>query len=153
MEGVASRLLAHYQGAAQRMRELPFFNPALAVELVGWQPLQAETPSGVLITPWCLDLIWVPLNQALPRKGETVCLTLGEDVYEGTLAWIEPDLYYASAPLVSDTRVLVDQTAARALAEEVMALLLASRDAASTGVQVENPARRALFRRAFGGER
>lgn len=152
MDEVARLLLAHYQGAAQRMRAQPFFNPALAVELVGWQPLQAQAQAGVLITPWCLALVWVPLKQALPRKGETACLILGADEYEGTVAWIEPNLHYASAPLMSDTRGVVDQAAARALAEEVMALLLASREPPPTAVQVENPARRALFRRALRGE-
>lgn len=45
--------------AHTRMRGLPFLNPALAVEAVDFE-LWRDQWLGVLITPWCLNLMVLP---------------------------------------------------------------------------------------------
>ena len=157
MTAVVERLLEHYSEAAQRMRELPFYNTALDVELVGWCRLRGEIEGGVLITPWCLNLLWVPGAQnELPAKGERCILELHDIEYEGVVAQIEPALRFASAALLSQTQALEDQAAARAVAKEVMALLTTSATAADSDAvapdQPVDPQRRALFRRVLGGQ-
>lgn len=118
MTAVVERLLAHYGEADQRMQSLPFYNPALSVELVGWCRLQGETEGGVLITPWCLNLVWLPGSQeGLPARGERCILKLQDNEYEGVVAQIEPELRFASAALLSQTHALEDQAAARAVAK------------------------------------
>jgi [NiFe] hydrogenase assembly HybE family chaperone len=58
--------------ARTRMAGLPLLNPALAVEAVGFAP-QADAPDepgalGVLITPWFMNLVWLP-QQRDERHG------------------------------------------------------------------------------------
>jgi [NiFe] hydrogenase assembly HybE family chaperone len=43
----------------QRMQGLPFLNPALAVEAVGFRPWESHW-LGVLITPWFMNLMLMP---------------------------------------------------------------------------------------------
>lgn len=163
MSATVERLLAHFRQASERMRELPFYNPALRVELVGWRPFREEIQGGVLITPWCLNLIWIPAApETLPAKGECCILALNGAEYEGVVAQIAPDLCVASAPLLSETLGLEDQPSAVQVADEVISLLLGPQEAdtgraevptetAPTTGQPPDPARRALFRRMLGG--
>ncbi len=156
MEPRLAQLLAHYRDADDRMQALPFYNPALSVELLVCDGLPAGTTVAVLITPWCLNLIWLAqADQAWPAKGERCLLRLPDGEYEGVVA-VADGLVWGSAALLSDTLALSDQTAARALAEETMRLLkqaaaVTDDNAAAAERQPENPQRRALFRRALGG--
>jgi [NiFe] hydrogenase assembly HybE family chaperone len=141
-----AEFLAHFQAAGQRMPGLPFCNPALVVELLGWRDHGERGRVGVLIAPWCLNLLWLPPRElTLPGKGERVLLQLASGDYSCILHE-EPRLgRYASASLCSSMQVFADQAAARCLAEEVLRLLFA---------EAERPAplrRRELFRRALGG--
>ena len=72
----AEQVLEFYRDADLRMRDLPFYNADLTLELIGWQDLEPllESPSSmsgsepvtglehrylaILITPWCINL-WV----------------------------------------------------------------------------------------------
>ena len=60
----ASRLEAAF-GAVyeQRMQGLPFINAALAVEAVDFRPWNGHW-LGVLITPWFMNLVLLPNDQA-----------------------------------------------------------------------------------------
>ncbi|MFD2113108.1 [NiFe]-hydrogenase assembly chaperone HybE [Thiorhodococcus fuscus] len=51
-----------------RMRGLPILNPALSVQVVGAR-LYAGDWFGVLITPWCMNLVWVPGADSSVRPG------------------------------------------------------------------------------------
>lgn len=72
-------LVAAYRGAEATMRELPIFNPALAVEAWGFAPLDADRLAGILIAPWFMNLVVLPLC-ALPvepaRYGEGCSIAL-----------------------------------------------------------------------------
>jgi [NiFe] hydrogenase assembly HybE family chaperone len=45
--------------AATRMADLPLCNRALDVEVVGLRPWR-QGSAAVLITPWCMNLVWLP---------------------------------------------------------------------------------------------
>jgi len=49
----------YQQIAAQRMQGLPFLNPALQVEAVGFRAWQTHQV-GILITPWFMNLVLIP---------------------------------------------------------------------------------------------
>lgn len=66
-------LLSHYQGAADRMRDLPMFNPALTVAMPGWRTLDHGGEAGALITPWCINLLWVPGSLPCRPRASPAC--------------------------------------------------------------------------------
>ena len=52
--------------AATRMHGLPFVNPALAVEAVGFAPWEGRW-LGVMVTPWFINLVLAPLEPSAWR--------------------------------------------------------------------------------------
>ena len=71
------QLESAYRAAHERMRGLGFVNPALTVEAVAFAPWQ-EHWLGVLVTPWCMNLVlaprdpaaWKPLATGVERRYE-----------------------------------------------------------------------------------
>ncbi len=53
--------------AATRMRDMPLCNPALSVAVVGFRAWR-DHQIGVLITPWCMNLICLPAAHAPPAN-------------------------------------------------------------------------------------
>tara|TARA_B100001109_G_scaffold255677_2_gene260082 strand:+ start:13722 stop:14294 length:573 start_codon:yes stop_codon:yes gene_type:complete len=125
-----------YLAAAGRMRELPWFNPALRVEVVGWQALPDGTKApehchwfGIVITPWSL-LLWAkPAPHITLEKGSDWGLTLPAGECILTSAWAEETGPYASTSLLSDTTDIRTQDDARTIAEEILQQLLQPADA------------------------
>lgn len=138
----------YYRAVAARMAALPVYNPALAVELLGWRALDGGGAAGVLLTPWCMNLLWQPPADAeLPAKGSSVLLALPSGDYECTLHEDTELGRYASASLCSPMQDFAGQAEARALAEEVLRLIFASPAAEPPPAAL---GRRALLRRALG---
>lgn len=52
----------------ERMDGLPLLNPALAVEAVGFTR-HGDDWRGVLVTPWCIDLLLLPATADWPVPG------------------------------------------------------------------------------------
>ena len=122
----AERLVAAYRVIDRRMRELPIYNPQLAVEAVDFQPSGALLV-GAMITPWFLNL--VAAGPPLPRQGDTVELSLPGGRFAAMAASPE-GVDHLAVPLVSPVLHLVDQPAARALAAESLRLArIAPKDA------------------------
>ena len=63
----SERLTAAFRAAADRMAGLAFVNPALAVEAVDFAPWQGRW-LGVLVTPWCMNLVLTRLEPAAWRS-------------------------------------------------------------------------------------
>lgn len=53
-------LVAAYAAADAAMRDLPIYNPALAVEATAFHPIEGEGLVGILITPWFMNLVILP---------------------------------------------------------------------------------------------
>jgi [NiFe] hydrogenase assembly HybE family chaperone len=50
--------------AATRMQGVGLLNPALRVRAVGFEPVADEDAAlGVLVTPWFMNLVWLPLAE------------------------------------------------------------------------------------------
>jgi [NiFe] hydrogenase assembly HybE family chaperone len=61
-------LEATYRHVAEtRMHGLPFVNPVLAVEAVGFAPWEGRW-LGVMVTPWFINLVQAPLDPAQWRS-------------------------------------------------------------------------------------
>lgn len=118
--------------AATRMRDLPLANPALAVETVGfrrWDPATGRLADdgrlwlGILITPWCMNLMLLPAEAdalpAVPAGGETLLTLPG-----GTLPFMagseEGIGAYRMCSLFSPMELFADREGARATAQAVL---------------------------------
>lgn len=110
-----------------RMAGLPFLNPALRVEAVGfrrWEGLWL----GVLITPWFMNLMLLPCaatEHTWPqvRYGESLAYRLPAGVFEFIRAQEPPLGDYQSCSLFSPMAVFADQGGARATAVAALAAL------------------------------
>ncbi|MET0089552.1 MAG: [NiFe]-hydrogenase assembly chaperone HybE [Candidatus Thiodiazotropha sp.] len=104
-----------------RMQGLPFLNPALQVEAVGFVPWETGA-LGVLVTPWFMNLMMLPGSadwQEL-RVGSKVKHRFPSGCYEFTVG-DEPGIgRYQGCSLFSPMQAFEDQAAAVATAAEVM---------------------------------
>ena len=126
-----------------RMTGLPFLNPALHVEAVGFRPWENRVV-GVLLTPWCMNLVVFP-------GADKDFRTLGADVQQ---TWVFPSGDYDFmggeemecgpfhfCSLFSPMAEFDDQGAARATAEAVLdALFVEDEEARSKRLKEQREA-------------
>jgi len=109
-----------------RMAGLPLLHPGLRVQALDFQPLP-QRPAlaiGVLVTPWFMNLVGLPLDDdtatALPSPGLPLDLDLGDRRFR-FFGGDEPGVgRYAAASLFSPMHNFADQAAAVATAREVL---------------------------------
>lgn len=152
-------LEAHYRHVWQtRMHDLPFVNPALAVEASGFARYEGDW-LGVVITPWFLNLLLVSGGGQLwgdIPAGERRYLNLPC----GTLQFIaddDPDIGpYQYCPLIAPVTDLADMATARLVAADALQTVFADQAAApapaAEPAAVDKPAvsRRGFLRRLAG---
>lgn len=118
---------------ATRMQGLPFLNPVLRVEAVGFRRWEGRW-LGVLITPWFMNLVLLPDDAQAwqhARYGESVAYRLPSGVFEFISAQerraseeLGVDFSdYQSCSLFSPVFEFADQAGARATALAVMQAL------------------------------
>ncbi|MEY2653228.1 MAG: putative HupJ protein [Pseudomonadota bacterium] len=109
------------------MRGLPLNHPSLPVEAIGFERDLADPDwsLGVLLTPWCMNLVRLPLRDDLPTlavgrsasrpcgDGEVAFIGAHDDVLGG----------HETCSLFSPMQAFADARAARDTAREVLALL------------------------------
>lgn len=118
---VASLHSAFCRIQAERMQDVPLLNPALSVATVGFRPWNAYC-LGVLITPWMMKLVGVPMQmQALAQVEVIWEFPSGEYTL---LSDVLPDVgTYYSVSLFSPMSEFRDQVQAEATAIAVMQAL------------------------------
>ncbi|MBI5257197.1 MAG: [NiFe]-hydrogenase assembly chaperone HybE [Burkholderiales bacterium] len=115
-----------------RMQGLPLLNPALRVQAVGFAPLDGADEGlalGVLVTPWFMNLLRLPLAQApagVLRPGEQGSRPAGTQALWFTGAEEAVIGRFEMCSLCSPMQGLADQQAAVALATEALAMLRAT---------------------------
>lgn len=113
-----------------RMAGVPVLNRALQVEAVGFEPVAVEAGEvpaavGVLLTPWFMNLVWLPLRPeaGADRVGQARARDVGGTSFEFIGAH-EPGLgAYEAGSLASPMFEFPDQAQARATAWAVLAEL------------------------------
>ena len=157
------------------MHTLPFVNPALSVEAVGfrrWQPASEsalDTPTtaevasvagdwvGAVITPWFINLFVLPGGGKLwsdRRPGERCHINFPIGPLE-FIADYDPAVEvpaYQYCPLFAPPSQITSQTAARAAAAAALNTMFSAPRQEQPGskpraAQPEEPPRRAFFRR------
>lgn len=132
---------------AERMAGLPFCNPVLRVEAVGFA-IHDEQWLGVLVTPWAMNLMLLPATaetwvSAPEGRRLMVRYPAGEFAF---LGGDEAEIgEYLACPLFASMAQFVDQETARLTARA--SLIALARDPATVPPEkeVESPARRRLF--------
>ena len=132
-----------------RMAGVPVLNRALQVEAVGFEPVavepgEAPAAVGVLLTPWFMNLVWLPLlsEAAADRVGQARARDVGGTTFD-FIGGYEPGLgAYEACSLASPMFEFADQAQARATA---WAVLVELRPAAP---KVSNARRGFLFGRS-----
>lgn len=105
------------------MAGLPILHPGLSVAVIGARAWRGDW-LGVLITPWCMNLVLVPAaGSDSADVGNNVVLALPAGRFE-LLRSHEPGIgAFAACSLFSPMHEFADQGAAVATAESVMAQL------------------------------
>jgi [NiFe] hydrogenase assembly HybE family chaperone len=123
---VARRLeIAFERIARTRMADMPFVNPALQVEAVGFRAWQGQW-LGVLVTPWSINVLLLPRSADWPRLAtgaeRFVELPAGRFRF---VAGFDPALgEYHACSLFSPALEFSDHAAARTAAEAALAAIL-----------------------------
>jgi [NiFe] hydrogenase assembly HybE family chaperone len=118
---------AFAQVQATRMQDLPFLNPALRVEAVGFRVWDGRY-LGILITPWFMNLVLLPQDPAQwrhVRYGDSVAYQLPAGVFEFISAREAQIPDYQSCSLFSPMFEFGDQDGARATAVAALDALFA----------------------------
>jgi [NiFe] hydrogenase assembly HybE family chaperone len=113
------RLVGAFRAAATRMAGLPFVNPALDIEAVGFAPWQGHW-LGVMLTPWFMNLILAPRDVAAWQpslQGEKRCYRFPAGVYEFIGAQDDVVGEYQLCSLFSPVLQFEDQATARLVAQ------------------------------------
>lgn len=153
-EHPAAWLEAHYRRVLdERMRDLPFIHPGLAVEAVGFRQHESDW-LGVVVTPWFLNLflifgggrLWEDIPAGERRHVALPC---------GALQFIaddDPDLgTYQYCPLIAPVTDLPDMATARQAALDALAAVFTAppQPATETPPPEAETAKPQLSRRGF----
>ncbi|HUN92972.1 MAG TPA: [NiFe]-hydrogenase assembly chaperone HybE [Burkholderiaceae bacterium] len=158
----ARRLQQAFVDIAQdRMAGLPMVHPDVGVEAVGFAPHPGpdgeEGWLGVLITSWCMNLVWIPATPDAARSvaspGATRLHALGDSAYAfiGSHEAIAGHGRFEACSLFSPMSDFADHAAARAVADEILRSLrkaaqqAGGEQAATARETVETSRRRFLF--------
>lgn len=159
---IAARVaqLAQVFGAIERerMHDVPVLNRALAVEAIGFEPHDdvrdgeerpREGALGVLLTPWFMNLVWLPKETDAALANEV--RTLGSDRLSFMVANEAGIGPYQMCSLFSPVFEFESQEAARATALEVLRILRTEPEPPPPPPTVEAPSRRAFLTGRLGG--
>ena len=127
---VATRVTAAYRRIRDTgMRDIPILNPALDVTTAGFRRWKG-TWIGVLVTPWSMNVLRIPLVtglQAHRATGTASTVNLPAGALE-FLACEEPGIgYYEACSLFSPVLQFSEQAAAVATAEAALGMLFDER--------------------------
>lgn len=120
-------LVTHFRVVEQtRMQDVPILNPHLQVEAVSFQPFEHGW-MGVLITPWFMNLVWLPPVAQIPEHDPfTLTLSSGEYECQRNQATEVGTFYVCS--LFSPVLQFEDQAAAVLTARHVMLTVIDYRE-------------------------
>lgn len=122
MQALSQRLEAVYRDiATTRMAGLPVVHAQLRVQAVDFTAEQ-DIATGVLVTPWCMNLLRLPLRADLDilPEGHRAPRDLGEHTFEFTGAALPSLGRFEQCSLFSPMFDFADQAAAVATATEVL---------------------------------
>lgn len=133
-----------------RMQGVPVLHSGLIVETVGFEAYTdidgALAALGILMTPWFMNLIWLPLQgQAAMPIGQVCERNFGGERFEFIGAHEASFGAYEMCSLFSPMFEFADQATAHATAQEVLGLLRKAPIAPAALASAPIPGRRAFL--------
>lgn len=123
MHSIVEELVSGYcDSVLPRMRSLPIYNTALSVEAVDFG-VRDGFLTGVLITPWSMNLVWLPEHADHGHEGATVGsvkLAFPAGEYQFTRSAARGIVLHFNLSLFTTVQDFADQNTARAVAREVL---------------------------------
>lgn len=140
----------------ERMADLPLLNPALRVEAVGFERRgdRGEEWRGVLVTPWCIDLLLLPAVEdwPIPATHDRAFRQYAAGQFAFLPNHEEGLGNYLVCPLIHDMKPYVDhETAVMTARACLFALDLAPLPSAPEPDAPRSPARRKFLLRKTTG--
>lgn len=133
-------LAAAYRAAEAGMRGLEIYNPALAVDLAGFDTAGPEGDRlGIVLTPWFLNLVLLPGAEPGAAPGEKLSRLLPAGVFEFVVGRLDGVGTVLSCSLLSPVFEFEDQASGRLAAEAALRAVLTP----------EKPVHAAVGRRAL----
>ncbi|MDP3500063.1 MAG: [NiFe]-hydrogenase assembly chaperone HybE [Myxococcales bacterium] len=159
VDALAARLRAAYEAVAVQMEGLPIVNPRLGIEVLAFQEWNGGH-AGLVITPWFLNVIFVPPvgtpefapGTRVPREFPAGRLEFVTSHLDGVGPMESCSLFSPMNEFRDMPHALeVARDAAQALFTPAPVSVAASTEPAppTTTPDAEPPSRRALFRRAL----
>lgn len=151
LDGRVQRLVDYYRFVqTERMQGVPILNPALSVEAVGfeWGDAAQTVAEGVLITPWFMSLVRLPLADEAHggRVGRKAVHDFGSERFEFIGAHDPAVGFHETCALFSPMGGFTSQAQALETAQASLALLRPAPEPAPAAPTAEPvPARRAFF--------
>lgn len=147
----------------EQMQDLPFVNPALSVEAVGFRRVDRDWV-GIVITPWFINVFLLPgggtLWQDLPsgeQRGVVFPVGQLDFIADNNPDPEAPITAFQYCPLIHPVQHLADQATSREAAEAALVALFTAPPAAepeTAEAPVEEPApKRRAFLRGLVGKR
>jgi len=141
---------------SERMQGIPILNPALSVQALGFRLADEEdaVAEGVLITPWFMSLVRLPLDvqDHAGRVGRKRVLAFGNERFDFIGAHDPAVGFHEACALFSPMADFRDQDQARETAQAVLDQLRPPPPAPAP-VAEAMPARRAFFLARGAGAR
>lgn len=131
--------------AATRMQGVPVLHPGLRVAALGFEAEPGGAAAvGVLLTPWFMNLLWLPLGpvESPLAVGATRTRAVGRERFDFLGAHEDGFGSYECCSLFSPMNAFEDQAAAVATAQQVL-LQLRSPPAGTEAPAADRPSRRA----------
>jgi [NiFe] hydrogenase assembly HybE family chaperone len=117
-------LVQAYARVGERMRDLPVYNPRLAVEVTALRRCDAGQV-GVLATPWCMNLVLLSGDERR-REGSSRQVAFPSGVYRFTAGFLAGFGGLESCSLFSPMHEFDDPAVVRAVAGHALTALFAS---------------------------
>lgn len=157
MEHRVTALVNFYRRVeSERMQGIPILNPALSVQALGFRLADEEdaVAEGVLITPWFMSLVRLPLDvqDHAGRVGRKRVLAFGNERFDFIGAHDPAVGFHEACALFSPMADFRDQDQARETAQAVLDQLRPPPPAPAP-VAEAMPARRAFFLARGAGAR
>lgn len=157
MEQRVAALVDFYRRVeSERMQGIPILNPALSVQALGFRLADEEdaVAEGVLITPWFMSLVRLPLDvqDHAGRVGRKRVLAFGNERFDFIGAHDPAVGFHEACALFSPMADFRDQDQARETAQAVLDQLRPAPPAPAP-VAEPLPARRAFFLARGAGAR
>ncbi|MEQ3652437.1 MAG: [NiFe]-hydrogenase assembly chaperone HybE [Glaciecola sp.] len=126
---VAELVVAYKKISHKQMRDMPFYNPELDVEAIGFDDYLGDT-LGVMISPWFLNLVLLPHTDNKRAQvsqisvGEKIALAMPSGKFDFIKADIEDVGSFLTCSLLSPVFELTSQNLAQETAEASLEVIL-----------------------------